>query len=102
MVARPSPLLFSVVAGEENLLSWRDDIWREHRRFALRTLRTLGVGKPEMEELISQEIAYLIGKIKEHDLSKSVDISILLAPSVSNIICAILIGKRFDYDHPTR
>lgn len=102
MTARPMPIFLNFLLGNDTLVTWRGALWREHRRFALRTLRTLGLGKPLMEALIGDEIEYMIGKMKANPKSEPLAISKLLAPSVSNVVVAIITGKRFDYDHPCR
>uniref|UniRef100_A0A3B4AKH9 Cytochrome P450, family 2, subfamily X, polypeptide 9 n=1 Tax=Periophthalmus magnuspinnatus TaxID=409849 RepID=A0A3B4AKH9_9GOBI len=66
--------------------------WKEHRRFALMTLRNFGLGKQSMEERILAELQHTsadlessIGKLMFHNAS-------------SNIICQVLFGMRFDYN----
>lgn len=98
---RPEPSLFSLFGADTGITNWEGDLWKDHRRFALRTLRTLGVGKPEMENLISEEIAYLTSKLESHN-GKPTPVRKFLAPSASNVVLAVLLGHRFDYDHPTR
>lgn len=66
LVDLPQPNIFTVFNdGRENLESFSRPIWREHRRIILRAFRTVGVGKPEVESLICQEIDYLVSEMEK-------------------------------------
>ena len=46
--------------------------WREHRRFALMTLRNFGLGKQSMEERILGETEY-VSALLEESVGRSCD-----------------------------
>eukprot|EP00058_Branchiostoma_floridae_P012137 XP_002597625.1 hypothetical protein BRAFLDRAFT_59118 [Branchiostoma floridae] len=73
--------------------------WRQQRRFALKTLRDFGVGKRSLEGKICEEAAALSQKLVAKD-GEPFNIKPLLQNSVSNIICSIVFGKRFEYGDP--
>ncbi|XP_056382391.1 cytochrome P450 2J4-like [Hyla sarda] len=74
--------------------------WKEHRRFTLSTLRNFGLGKKSMEERICEESVYLIEELKKNKDSLY-DPHYVLENAVSNIICSIVFGRRYDYDDST-
>ncbi|XP_040894364.1 cytochrome P450 2F2-like [Toxotes jaculatrix] len=71
--------------------------WREHRRFALMTLRNFGLGKNSMEERIHKELQYNIDTL-EKSIGKTLSPQIMFHNMASNVICQVLFGRRFDYD----
>ncbi|XP_061773417.1 cytochrome P450 2F2-like [Nerophis ophidion] len=71
--------------------------WKEHRRFALMTLRDFGLGKNSMEERILGEIEFIM-KTLETSIGKTLSPQLMFHNASSNIICQVLFGRRYDYD----
>ncbi|CAK6970127.1 cytochrome P450 2F2-like [Scomber scombrus] len=71
--------------------------WKEHRRFALMTLRNFGLGKQSMEERILGETQYIMKTLEEH-IGKTLSPQLMFHNVASNIICQVLFGRRYDYD----
>ncbi|XP_047442830.1 uncharacterized protein LOC125009170 [Mugil cephalus] len=75
------------------------ETWKRQRRFALSTLRNFGLGKSTMEQCICEEIQHLQEEIKK-EKGGPFSPAGLFNNAVSNIICQLVMGKRFDYsDH---
>ncbi|XP_060892884.1 cytochrome P450 2F2-like [Labrus mixtus] len=71
--------------------------WKEHRRFALMTLRNFGMGKNSMEDRIYGEIEYVVKQL-EMSIGKPFSPQLMFHNAASNIICQVLFGRRFEYD----
>ncbi|XP_073724769.1 cytochrome P450 2D15 isoform X2 [Misgurnus anguillicaudatus] len=70
--------------------------WKEHRRFALMTLRNFGLGKQTMEERILGEISHIVACLEEN-AGRTVSPQTWFHNAASNVISLVLFGSRFDY-----
>ncbi|TRY57094.1 hypothetical protein DNTS_023975, partial [Danionella cerebrum] len=102
-VDRPhSPVESRVYAGNAGLFFSNGEMWKKQRRFALSTLRNFGLGKKTMELAICEESRFLLDEI-EGQKGAAFNPIILLNNAVSNIVCQMVFGQRFDYaDHQFR
>uniref|UniRef100_A0A8C2ZM63 Cytochrome P450 2K1-like n=1 Tax=Cyclopterus lumpus TaxID=8103 RepID=A0A8C2ZM63_CYCLU len=75
------------------------DSWKEMRRFALTNLRDFGMGKRASEDKIIEECEHLIEVFKKYK-GEAFDFTKPMNCAVSNIICSIIYGSRFEYDDP--
>ncbi|XP_043924129.1 cytochrome P450 2D15-like [Protopterus annectens] len=76
-----------------------DKTFKEQRRFALTTLRNLGMGKRSIEERVAEEAIYLNAAFQME--KGSFDPHSRLLNGVSNVICSVVFGNRFDYKDST-
>nr|XP_019936553.1 PREDICTED: cytochrome P450 2J5-like [Paralichthys olivaceus] len=100
-VDRPqSPMIDRMYGGSSGgLFMSNGETWKKQRRFALSTLRTFGLGKSLMEQSICEEIRYLQEEL-EKEKGEPFSTAGLFNNAVSNIICQMVMGKRYEYsDH---
>ncbi|XP_061462982.1 cytochrome P450 2C18-like [Rhineura floridana] len=96
--ARGSLPFFEKINKGQGIIFSNGEKWKEIRRFVLTTLRNYGMGKKSIEERIQEEGQRLLEKLRDTQ-EKPFDPTFLLSCALSNIICAIIFGKRFEYDN---
>lgn len=70
--------------------------WKQLRRFSLTVLRDFGMGRKSIEGRIQEEAEFLLQELRNTQ-GKPFDPTYLLSRAVSNVICSIVFGNRFDY-----
>ncbi|XP_065527870.1 cytochrome P450 2H2-like [Lathamus discolor] len=89
--------LFKRLFNGTGIVTSNGETWKQLRRFALTTLRDFGMGKRSIEERIQEEAHFLVERIRNtHE--KPFNPGGFLTHAVSNIICSIVFGDRFDYE----
>ncbi|XP_053339247.1 cytochrome P450 2B4-like isoform X1 [Clarias gariepinus] len=91
------PLIDWITNGYGILAVTYGHAWKQQRRFALHTLRNFGLGKKSVEERVAEEARCLITEVLKHE-GKALDPMHPIMNAVSNIICSIIFGDRFDYE----
>uniref|UniRef100_A0A8C1Z0Q2 Cytochrome P450 2J2-like n=1 Tax=Cyprinus carpio TaxID=7962 RepID=A0A8C1Z0Q2_CYPCA len=93
---RPLLPLFYDIIGDKGLIAASGYKWKQQRRFALSTLRNFGLGKKSLEPSISLECCFLNEAIS-NEQGRPFDPHLLLNNAVSNVICVLVFGNRFEY-----
>ncbi|XP_070685956.1 cytochrome P450 2G1-like [Pempheris klunzingeri] len=92
----PLPFLIRITNGYGLAIS-NGERWRQLRRFTLTTLRDFGMGRKGMEEWIQEESKHLIARINSTKATPF-DPTYFMGCTVSNVICCLVFGQRFNYD----
>ena len=91
MVANGPPLGLAFQSGER---------WKAVRRFSLVALKDFGVGKVTIEMKIIEEARIICDELAKK-CETVINIKELIQNGVSNIICSVCFGSRFEYSDPT-
>uniref|UniRef100_Q9CX98-3 Isoform 3 of Cytochrome P450 2U1 n=1 Tax=Mus musculus TaxID=10090 RepID=Q9CX98-3 len=94
---RPRMPLISIMTKEKGIVfAHYGPIWKQQRRFSHSTLRHFGLGKLSLEPRIIEEFAYVKEAMQKHGEAPFSPFPII-SNAVSNIICSLCFGQRFDY-----
>ncbi|XP_038126747.1 cytochrome P450 2J6-like [Cyprinodon tularosa] len=96
MVDRPKLALQEEVTGGLGIIFSNGDIWKQQRRFALSTLKYFGFGKKSLEHVILDEFRHCAEEFRAYK-EKPVNPHLIINNAVSNIICHLVFGHRFEY-----
>ncbi|XP_041661273.1 cytochrome P450 2K1-like [Cheilinus undulatus] len=94
------PLRITQETNKGHGVLWANgESWKEMRRFSLMNLRDFGMGKRACEDKITEECDHLIQVLNKFK-GEAFDTTQPVNYAVSNIICSIVYGSRFEYDDP--
>ncbi|CAJ0921126.1 unnamed protein product [Ranitomeya imitator] len=91
--------IFKIVSNQHGIIYTNGEEWKSMRRFTVSALRDFGMGKKSLENRIQDELIPLIESFKSHN-GKPFNTHMLTNSALSNVICSIIFGKRFEYDDP--
>ena len=77
------------------------EIWKTHRRFALKVLKDLGMNKSILETKIQEEAEELVAQIKEKVgkcTQEGIDPKMLIVKAVNNVISCLVFGSKCSLD----
>ncbi|XP_073530105.1 cytochrome P450 2C14-like [Phyllobates terribilis] len=97
---RPQAPVTTKVFKNQGVVFSNGENWKVMRRFTLSTLRDYGMGKRTIEDKIIEEAECLVQKLKSYE-GKPFDNLTSINSAVANIIVAILLSHRFEYEDPT-
>ncbi|XP_006821190.1 cytochrome P450 2J6-like, partial [Saccoglossus kowalevskii] len=83
--------------GDRGIVNTAGRVWKEQRKFAVRTLHGFGMGKEALEEVMLKEVEYVVEAFNETE-GESFDPSQALQKAISNVISTVVFGERFDFD----
>ncbi|XP_059154119.1 cytochrome P450 2J1-like [Physella acuta] len=83
----------------KGVASLKGEEWKVQRTLLRHSFRSMGIGKNVMAERISIEIKFLLDALKELK-GEPTDVKKQISACVSNIVCNVTTGRRFDYQDP--
>uniref|UniRef100_A0A8D1BTB8 Cytochrome P450 2U1 n=1 Tax=Sus scrofa TaxID=9823 RepID=A0A8D1BTB8_PIG len=90
------PLSYILTKGKGIVFAHYGPVWRQQRKFSHSTLRHFGLGKLSLEPKIIEEFRFVKEEMQKHGEDPFNPFPIV-NNAVSNIICSLCFGQRFDY-----
>ncbi|XP_025097342.1 cytochrome P450 2U1-like [Pomacea canaliculata] len=94
---RPFVCLQDILTDSKGIIDTSGPVWKAQRKVSTQILRELGMGTNVLAAKIEEEVKEYIRVISESQV-QPLDLKHLTQASVSNNICSIVLGKRFEYD----
>nr|XP_004557314.1 cytochrome P450 2J2 [Maylandia zebra] len=98
-IDRPVLPLFHIIYKGLGISLSNGYLWRKQRKFANTHLRYFGEGQKALEKYIEVECSFLCEALKEEQ-GRPFNPHYTITNSVSNVICCVVFGHRFEYTDP--
>ncbi|XP_075463189.1 cytochrome P450 2A6-like isoform X1 [Ascaphus truei] len=89
--------VFERLFNKSGLVLANGEAWKQLKQFSLLTLRDFGMGKKSLEEPIQREAQHLVDHFRNSN-EQPIDPTNIMICASSNIIAAIIMGTRYDYN----
>ncbi|MEE6491128.1 hypothetical protein FKM82_016105 [Ascaphus truei] len=89
--------VFERLFNKSGLALTNGEAWKQLKQFSLLTLRDFGMGKKSLEEPIQREAQHLVDHFRNSN-EQPIDPTNIMICASSNIIAAIIMGTRYDYN----
>ncbi|XP_017262599.1 cytochrome P450 2J2 [Kryptolebias marmoratus] len=99
-IDRPIVPLFDVIYKGLGITMSNGYLWKKQRKFANCHLRYFGEGHKSLEKYIEVECSFLCEAFKEEQ-GRPFNPHYMMKMAVSNIICSVVFGHRFEYSDPS-
>ncbi|XP_069775712.1 cytochrome P450 2K4-like [Narcine bancroftii] len=99
-MGRHKSKIIKMTRGNHGIIMAEGNSWKQMRRFTISTLRDFGMGKRSIEERIIEEALHLRNLIQSFG-GQPFETTIPMNCTVANVICCIVLGKRFKYEDET-
>ncbi|XP_005111348.2 cytochrome P450 2U1 [Aplysia californica] len=92
-----APLRHVLTDVHSGILSASGPNWKEQRTTSLAILREFGMGKNILAVKIAEEVDVYVNELRKHK-GQPTELRSITTMSVSNVICAIIFGRRYELD----
>ncbi|OWF45795.1 cytochrome P450 2C23-like [Mizuhopecten yessoensis] len=95
---RPNDIVFRHLSDYgKGIVGSTGDFWKHTRTFSLGALREFGFGKRSLESKIQEEVSVFLDIVADKN-GEPFFLGAIAQISISNIICSIAFGERYDHD----
>ncbi|KAK3593220.1 hypothetical protein CHS0354_002753 [Potamilus streckersoni] len=94
---RPQNFMLNKIKEGQGILFTSGTSWKMQRKFVLNCLQEFGFGRNSSEVCITDEAKILI-ELMEQNADAPLNLKYVITVCVSNVMCGIVLGKRFSQD----
>ncbi|XP_060064384.1 cytochrome P450 2J6-like [Ylistrum balloti] len=93
---RPGSFISERLFQNKGIGASSGEYWKQTRTYSISILRNLGFGKRSLESRVQEEVTAYLDIIEKQD-GRPYDVKEVTVLAISNIICSITFGNRFEF-----